>query len=304
MSRSAIQQEIFSILGIKEPVLLGEGSESQTYDYTTDKVVKIYKGLVERDNLDHLCAIYTWLSTHHLPFAVPEIYAIELHEGTVYLVEKKLAGRPISTVYAQLQTNERQRLLSNYLEAVRHLQGAILPTQPYGSIFHAPGQSPVPYQSWRQFLRETAPLKLPQTQDDLRQEGIDVARLLEMFLQDIENVPDTPEKNFVHGDYFFGNVLIDDELKISAVLDVSWWSVVGDHLMDIAGAVMFLDLYKYVTPQEITSLTQQALALYGSEILTAIRVYGVYYSLLLSDCKLFDPVAYNWSIKRLREYMQ
>ncbi|EFH87414.1 phosphotransferase family protein [Ktedonobacter racemifer] len=299
-----IQQEIFSILGIKGPVLLGEGSESQTYDYTADKVVKIYKGPVEQDNLDHLCSIYTWLSTHHLPFAVPEIYAIESHEGTVYLIEKKLAGRPISAVYAQLQMYERQRLLSNYLEAVRHLQGVVLPTQPYGSIFHAPGPSPVPYQSWRKFLRETAPLKLPQTQDDLRQEGIDVARLLEKFFQDIENAPDTPEKNFVHGDYFFGNVLVDDELEISAVLDVSWWSVVGDHLMDIAGAVMFLDLYEYVTPQEIASLTQQALALYGPEILTAIRIYGVYYSLLLSDCKLLDPAAYSWSIKRLREYMQ
>ena len=207
-----------------------------------------------------------------------------------YLVEKKLVGRPISTVYTRLQTHQRQRLLSNYLEAVRHLQGATLSTQPYGSIFYASGQSPVPYQSWRQFLRETAPLKLPQTQEDLCQEGIDVARLLEKFLQDIENLPNTPEKNFVHGDYFFGNVLVDDELEISAVLDVSWWSVVGDHLMDIAGVVMFLDLYEYVTPQEIASLTR----LYGPEILTAIRVYGVYYSLLLSDCKLFDPAAYNW----------
>lgn len=303
MQISNVQQEIFSILGVKEPVLLGEGSESQTYDYTTDKVVKIYKGPVELDNLEHLRSLYTWLSTQDLPFAVPEIYAIEQYEETVYLIEQKLAGKPISTVYARLQAHERQRLLSNYLEAVRHLQGAVLPAQPYGSIFLAPEQALVQYRSWRQFLRETAPLKLAQTQDDLHQEGIDVVLLLEKFLQDIENLPDTPEKNFVHGDYFFGNVLIDDDLKISAVLDVSWWSVVGDHFMDIAGAVMFLDLYEYVTPQEVVYLRQKALALYGPEILTAIRVYSVYYSLLLSDCKLLDPPAYNWSVKHLREYM-
>ena len=83
MSRLIRQQEIFSILGIKEPVLLGEGSESQTYDYTADKVVKIYKRPVERDNLDHLRSIYVWLSTRDFPFALPEIYAIEQHEGTV-----------------------------------------------------------------------------------------------------------------------------------------------------------------------------------------------------------------------------
>ncbi len=84
---------------------------------------------------------------------------------------------------------------------------------------------------------------------------------------------------------------------------VSWWSAVGDHNMDIAGAVMFLDLYDFVSPQDHAYIIPQAVRMYGEDILPYKRIYEIYYSLLLSDCKTFDPLAYVWSLKNLRRYM-
>ena len=159
------------------------------------------------------------------------------------------------------------------------------------------------YTSWPQFIKEKAPLKLHETKAVLQEDGVDVDYVLEMFNQDIHALPQHPKKAFVHGDYFFGNVLMNDNLEISAVLDVSWWSAVGDHSMDIAGAVMFLDLYKFVSPQDRAYITSQAIHKYGEDILTYLRIYEVYYSLLLSDCKTLDPPAYAWSLKNLRRYM-
>ena len=46
----------------------------------------------------------------------------------------------------------------------------------------------------------------------------------------------------VHGDYFYDNLLVGEDLKISAVLDFSDLSVVGDHKMDITGALIYLTL--------------------------------------------------------------
>lgn len=295
-------QGLFRALNMREPVLLGEGSESQTYSYTDTKVVKVCKSVNDGTMryLEALRAIYTLLAIEHLPFALPQIESIEWYGSFVYLIEKRLDGRPIVDIYELLDASQRRTLLWNYLETLSAFEQVRLPTLGYGPVL--PGEDAT-YADWQDFIRETAPRKLARSRVDLLVDGIDVSGVLERFYRDLVVLPRQPEKCFVHGDYFFGNVLADERQEISAVLDVSPWSAVGDHMMDIAGAIMFLDLYDFVTPQERQYLTRLAIQRYGERVLSSVRVYRVYYSLLLSDCKLLDPVAYRWSLANLRRYM-
>jgi len=205
-------------------------------------------------------------------------------------------------VYEKLDERQRQRLLRNFLEAVDSFRDVTLDTRDYGRLLTV-AEDTTRYTNWSQFIKAQAPLKLHGTKTVLQGEGIDVDYVLEKFDQDVSALPLHPEKNFVHGDYFFGNVLMNDNLEISAVLDVSWWSAVGDHSMDIAGALMFLSLYDFVSPHDHAYITSQAVSKYGEDILTYVRIYEVYYSLLLSDCKTLDPLAYAWSLKNLRRSM-
>jgi aminoglycoside phosphotransferase (APT) family kinase protein len=299
---SATVKELLRSLAIDTPVLLGEGSESQTYRYTNNKVVKIYKSPVSVAYLRDLSAVYSLLAAYNLPFAIPEMYEIRQYDEVVYLIEKWLAGRPITAVYQLLDARQRQRLLQNYFEALTAFKTVTFDTASYGPVMRDPDDV-AEYQTWHRFICETAPRKLPDIGSVLHEDGIDVDHVLAKFEQDVQALPRHPQKNFVHGDYFFGNVLVNDRLEISAVLDVSPWSVVGDHLMDIAGAVMFLDLYDYVSQQDRMYITDQALHVYGEDLSTYIQIYRVYYSLLLSDCKSFDPPAYYWSLRNLRNYL-
>ncbi len=297
-----IAKEILDALHITNPVLLGEGSEAQVYGYTANKVVKIFKTPVEVEYLQNLGSIYRFLSSHTLPFALPGDYEIQQREDTVFLIEKRLVGKPIMPIYPTLNEHQRQHLLRSFLEAVDAFKTITFDAGDYGRLMDDPNDLDQ-YTDWPQFIKDKAPLKLQETRATLQEDDVDVDYVLAKFMHDMDALPRSPKKNFVHGDYFFGNVLVDDKLEISAVLDVSWWSAVGDHMMDIAGAVMFLGLYDFVAPQDHTYLTEQAVHMYGEDVLTYIRIYEVYYSLLLSDCKTSDPLAYRWSLKNLRRYM-
>ncbi len=298
----AITKDILNSLHIQKPVLLGQGSESQVYSYTEDAVVRIYKSAVSIEYLNELDTIYPLLSSHNLPFDIPRLYEIRQKDGIVFQIEKRLMGKSPVLVYEQLDERQRQRLLLNFLEAVDSFKDITIDTRNYGRLI-TDAKDVAQYTSWLQFIQEKAPLKLHETRAVLQEDGVDVDYVLEKFDQDVQTLPRYPKKNFVHGDYFFGNVLINDKLEISAVLDVSWWSAVGDHSMDIAGAVMFLELYDFVSSQDRAYITSQAVGMYEEGILTYMRIYEIYYSLLLSDCKTLDPSAYVWSLKNLRHYM-
>ena len=297
-----ITKDILGSLHIYNPVLLGQGSESQVYGYTNDAVVRIYKSDVSIESLNELNTIYTFLSSHNLPFDIPRLYEICHIDDVVFQIEKRLVGTSPALVYEKLKERQRQRLLLNFLEAVDSFKSITLDERDYGRLMKDV-EDTTHYTNWPQFIKEKAPLKLHGTKAVLQEDGIDVDYVVEKFHQDVHALSRRPRKNFVHGDYFFGNVLVNDKLEISAVLDVSWWSAVGDHNMDIAGAVMFLDLYDFVSPQDHAFITSQAIRRHGEDILTYIRIYEIYYSLLLSDCKTLDPPAYAWSLRNLRRYM-
>ena len=298
----ATAKDILNSLHIQNPVLLGQGSESQVYSYTEDAVVRIYKGTASIEYLNELNAVYTFLSSYNLAFDLPRLYEIRQQGDVVFQIEKRLVGISPALVYEQLDEYQKQCLLLNFLEAVDSFKAITFDTRDYGRLLNDPGET-TQYAVWSQFIQEKAPLKLHATRVILEEDGIDVDYVLAKFAQDVSTLPRHPKKNFVHGDYFFGNVLINDELEISAVLDVSWWSAVGDHSMDIAGAIMFLDLYDFVSAQDRAYITSQIIRQYGEDILIYKRIYEVYYSLLLSDCKTLDPPAYVWSLRNLRRYM-
>jgi aminoglycoside phosphotransferase (APT) family kinase protein len=46
----------------------------------------------------------------------------------------------------------------------------------------------------------------------------------------------------VHGDYFPGDVIVDESAAVDGVVDFASLTVAGDPAMDIVGALVFLDI--------------------------------------------------------------
>ena len=109
-------------------------------------------------------------------------------------------------------------------------------------------------------------------------------------------------RSLVYGDYFPGNVFIDDTLTVYAVGDFGYSTVVGDPRMDVAGAIVFLEVvegYQAADTQLLLRYVQQDNAGVSAEI---IERYRLYYSLYFSHCKHDDPTTYAWCIQNLRTY--
>jgi hypothetical protein len=111
-------------------------------------------------------------------------------------------------------------------------------------------------------------------------------------------------KSLVHGDYFPGNVFMDESQTICGVGDFSYATVVGDARMDLAGALLFLEVVEGYCADDSTFLRQQLVKRWGDELLDIVDFYRLYYSLFFSGCKADDPTTYAWCVGNLRLVLQ
>lgn len=300
-----ISEKIFSFLNITNPTLLGEGAETLTYKYTDNKVIKIHKYSSSDEAqtaqyLEKMRKLYAKLNSYQFPFSFPEIYEVHSLESYFFTVERELTGTPIATIYEQLIEADRQTFLMHFFGVLDYFQTITFDSIEYGQIFDAFPE--VRSDNWILFIREMVTRKLVNSRNDLQEDGLDVDKIIKLFEEDINELPPYPDKRFVHGDYFLGNILVNEKLEITAVLDVGPSSAIGDSRVDLAGAIAFLDIYSFFSPDDREFLTALAVKKYGEEVVKAINTYTIYYSLLFSDCKTSDPTTYNWSLKNLKPY--
>lgn len=301
-----VTQRIFDLLHVSKPVLIGEGAQSRVYGLSDDKVVKIQRFSSQEPDVtvryfEKMKNVYTELSKYHLPFRLPEIHEIHHLDGYIFMIETKLTGTPASTIYGRLPVSSRRTFLRQFLAALDCFRTITFQSLQYGQLFDAGDE--IRSDIWRDFLKQMIDRKVVASRSDLQNDHVDVDAVLERFEDDLNKLPSNPPRSFVHGDYYLGNVLVDDHLDITAVVDLGPLSAVGDTMVDVAGAVAFLDIYGFTTADDREYLASLVTTKYGSEVVTLIRTYRMYYSLLFSDCKSSDPVTYGWSLSNLKDYV-
>ncbi len=110
-----------------------------------------------------------------------------------------------------------------------------------------------------------------------------------------------PEKLLVHGDYFPGNVLVGDDLRVSGVIDFGPLTVIGDPMLDLASAVIFLEVARPgYTPADTDFVRDRIAARTGPAIDDAITTYRAWYAIRFSPYRDDDANLYNWCVTSLR----
>ncbi len=80
----------------------------------------------------------------------------------------------------------------------------------------------------------------------------------------------------MHGDYFPGNVLLDDKLNVSAVLDFGTFTTCGDPTLDLAVSYLTLELIEECTADDARFVRDLIIERHGEEIMPALRFYRAY----------------------------
>lgn len=288
---------ILNRFGLFESDLLGAGGESRVYAMDKDNVLRIYRDNMLWDYIEARQRFYEELKQHDLPFTVPEIYTMNSWVGHIFTVERRMPGRDFASVLPKLRGAERAKALTSYLDAAAALKDVRFPERPYGELLIS---DRVQRESWREYLAARMEQVLAISRTDLEEDVPGFEDVLALIHEQLSIVDEYPAKCLVHGDYFPGNVFINDDLQISGVGDFSYATVVGDARMDLAGAVLFLETTPNYCPEDTIFLRQQVAERWGDELLSVIDFYRLYYSIFFSGCKVDDPSTYNWCAANLR----
>ena len=165
-----------------------------------------------------------------------------------------------------------------------------LPDEPYGQLL--PTADRLQADTWPAFLLAKLEQRARVSWSWLSRDVPRLGEKLRGLERLIVALPTQPRKALVHGDYSQYNVLLDDRLAVSAVLDFSLYAVVGDHRLDVACAVFFPAVIPAVRPSYLAFLQARAKRAYGEDIEAALRLYRPLYSFYNADNYGHDPVIY------------
>lgn len=277
--------------------LLGQGGEAQVYALDSEWVVRLYHGSVDPTFVAQRRALYDFLRSQSPPFALPQILDSGTYRGRTYTIERRMPGSDFRKVLPSLTGRERERALLSYVTVAGQIGRIRLPNQPFGELLSI--QHPLRRMHWSTFVWDKMQANLHWSRADLEQDVPHLDERLTAIHQLLELVEDIQEPCLVHGDYFPGNVFIGDDGTICGVGDFGGTTLAGDPRMDLAGALVFLEVVDEYHPDDTALLRDYLVAQYGLSMIEIIQLYRMYYAIYFSHCKYEDPATYAWCVTSL-----
>lgn len=290
--------EVLRHLRLGSASLLGKGMTSSLYDIGGGRVLKIHSGSLDQGYLPRLQRFSEQLQRHSFPFAVPLIYEYGAVGEIHYHVERRLPGWDFAEVFPRLTSAERRSAIASFLDGLPPLHAVQMPQLPYGEPLNV--QEEITSETWPGYMQARIEATLAHSYADLQEDLPNVERIVKEFYRKLSSLPPKPPKCLVHGDYFPGNVLCDERGFLTAVVDFSPLTLIGDPLVDLAGAFYFCRIYDFVTEADYDFLRNQISQRYGSQCWQRVDLYYTFYSFRFSDCKVPDNHTYHWCLRRLR----
>ncbi|WP_436792694.1 phosphotransferase family protein [Actinospongicola halichondriae] len=213
---------------------IGEGGEAEVFALDADRVLRRWR----RDHPSIGARIgFTQevaAGASDLDFAVPKILDHHVdEEGRPCFVERRLPGRSMTEALDSVTGAQRTALLTSYLETACALREIAFDRPWFGEVIAEP---PLRSETWRGYLEAALDRQVAAADADAYP-SVDIEALADSLREEIA-AADEPVPSLLHFDYFPGNVLCDDT-RITAVIDWSVLSIVGDPDLDVALAVAY-----------------------------------------------------------------
>jgi aminoglycoside phosphotransferase (APT) family kinase protein len=284
--------KVLNHLGISNPVLIGKGDQSWVYRYRPGVVAKVHRRS-NKQYLESLMELEKVIKTHKLPFSTPEIMEIGLFEDTYYNLEKELSGTTLGNIWFSLSNTSKKNAVDDFVVAIKYLSEITLEDYPFGQVL-VTGEH-LTAGSWREFIDHKLIQRINLVRDKLETDVKNLDEKINIARRAFHDSLDFNEKCLVHGDYFYNNVLYDQKNRLSAVIDFSNSTVIGDFRMDLACAIMYFDLEE-AWNKKLRDLVKKN---HGQEIDTIIDLYTVYQAFFQTESYYYNQGLYKWCLGHL-----
>jgi hypothetical protein len=291
-------QSVINHNGINTNQLIGKGGEGYVFDRSADTVLKVYPRSTKQ-YLEQLASVQQRAIKAQLPYETPQIFNIEEYDGIFYTIEQKLNGRQLDVVFPGLSHDQQLKVLRNFVEALEPLKTIDVTDLPYGQVVSTPDS--IQANTWPEYLFNKLDQQLAKSKHFLQNDVNNFSTKVKLFQEIAHQLLTVPiKKHFVHTDYYFNNVLVNVDLEISSVLDLSVHAVVGDHGLDVA-SMCFLTLDPNITKGHVDYVHSCVIQIHGAEIAPFLDLYSQYYAFYYSDLHDTDPHSYKWCLSILND---
>jgi putative membrane protein len=216
-----------------------------------------------------------------------------------YTVDRRFSGRNFSGWLQQADTSVRRPALASFLDATLRLQQ--LPSPVPGFARLVGDQAPRQFGSLGEMLHNMLAGPTQASRERLQQDLPNVAEVWSRLHAELAQRVVAPA--LVHGDVCPPNAYVSmgpSGAVVTGIGDFSPHTVNGDPLMDVVGAVSFLELESYAEAAEDSAwLESVAVERLGPDVARWIEVYRRFYGFYFSNAHAFDPVLYGWCLRQL-----
>ncbi len=245
-----------------------------------------------------IAAFYRAIAQSKTSFALPQIIEQGEEGGVFYSLDRLIAGRPLHELMPVLEGDERKHALASYTDAAFEIASLPLVRDDYGEFLR--DDDSIRAATWSEYLlarMRRCLSEAPWLPGDVP--ALDA--IVEELTRRIEAIVPVP-KALVHGDYFPGNVLISDGLTVSGVIDFGPLTVIGDPMLDLASALIFLEVTRPgYRPDDTEFVRERLVDRGGPPILDAITAYRAWYAIRFSPYRADDANLYAWCVGSLKK---
>ena len=295
------EAELLAQFGTGRDQLLGSGGESEVFALGHERVLRLYRGRHEapRRTAAQLRSLYDSWRGVDISIELPMILDMSEYNGRFYTVDRRFSGRSFSTWLQHAEISQRRPALISFLDAAERLQQLPSPVPGFARLI---GDGvPQQFGTLGELLTNMlwGPLQASRTR--LEHDVPGVSEVWNRLHADLAERSVAPA--LVHGDVCPPNAYLSQGPQgpvVTGIGDFSPHTLHADPLMDIAGALIFLELEPYAdAPADTAWLEAVAVERHGSDLVRWIEVYRRYYGFYFSNAYEFDPTLYAWCLHQL-----
>jgi putative membrane protein len=295
------EAELLAAFGTGRDQLLGSGGESEVFAIDHDQVLRLYRSRHEapRQTAAQLQALYQSWAGCDIGLELPMILESGERNGRFFTVDRRLSGRNFSGWLQHADMAQRRPALISFLDATERLQQLPSPVPGFARLIGDGARQQ--FGTLVELLSGMLSGPLQSSQIQLERDIPDVAEVWNRLHGDLAQRSVVPA--IVHGDVCPPNAYISrgpEGPVVTGIADFSPHTVHADPLMDVAGALIFLELEPYAdAAADAAWLEAVAVERHGREIVRWIDVYRRFYGFYFSNAYAFDPKLYAWCLRQL-----
>ncbi|SER08044.1 PH domain-containing protein [Microlunatus flavus] len=302
---------VLAELGTDRDRFLGEGGESQVFALDDERVLRLYRGGAAPGSpvVGQVRELYGFWERARpadgYGVELPLVLDAGTSHGRVWTVDRRFVGGSLSSWLATAPLAGRRAALTSLLDAAEAVARLPLPVPGFARLVGE--DAPRSYPTLVELLHAMLEGPTSRSRDHLARDVPDVGRVWDGLFRDLGQRVVAPA--LVHGDFCAPNVYVSPgpednpeggAPRVTGVGDFSPHTLQADPLMDLTGAVAFLELEPYEgAVADSEWLLGVAVSRHGPEVARWIGVYRRYFAFYFSDTAEVEPRTYAWCLRQL-----